>query len=112
MRTDKAFFSPQPPDVGSQTCLLSNAFGVGIGITCGVMSTLGISCIGFNKIEDFIQTDTAANPGSSGGALVNADGLVIGMMSGIFTKNTDTNVCANFAVSSDLILETVADYLA
>ena len=75
------------------------------------MSALGISGIGLNKIEDFVQMDSAANPGSSGGALVNADGLVIGMMSGIFTKNTDTNVCANFAVSSDLILSTVSDFL-
>ena len=92
MRTDKAFFSPQLPDIGSQTCLLSNAFGLGIGITCGVVTALGVSRIGFNKIEDFVQTDAAANPGSSGGALVNVDGLVIGMMSGIFTKNNNTNV--------------------
>ena len=110
MRMDKAFFSPQPPDIGSHNCLLSNAFGIFIGITCGIVSALGISGIGFNKIEDFIQTDTAANPGSSGGVLVNADGLVIGMVSGIFTKNTDTNLGANFAISS-LILETVADFL-
>ena len=29
------------------------------------------------------------------------------MMSGIFTKNTDTNSGVNFAVSSKLILETI-----
>ena len=44
-------------------------------------------------------------------APVNADGLVIGMMSGIFTKNTDTNVGVNFAVSSALIRKTVGDVL-
>ena len=101
----------KPPDTGSQACLISNSFGIGIGITCGVVSASGISGIGFNKIEDFVQTDAAANPGSSGGALVNADGLVIGMMSGIFTKNTDTNVGVNFAISSALILKTVDDIL-
>ena len=90
--------------------MLSNAFGLGIGITCGVVSAFGISGSVINKIEDFVKTDAAANPGSSGGALVNADGLVIGMMSGIFTKNTDTNLGANFANSSR-ILETVADFL-
>ena len=109
--TDQAFFSLKPPDIGSQACLLSNSFGIGISITCGVVSASGISGIGFNKIEDFVQTDAAANPGSSGGALVNADGLVIGMMSGIFTKNTDTNAGINFAVSSALILSTVGDFL-
>ena len=91
MRTDKAFFSPQLPDLGRQTCLLSNAFGIGNVITCGVVSAFGISGSVFNKIEDFVKTDAAANPGSSGGLFGNADGLVIGMMSGIFTKNTDTN---------------------
>ena len=111
VKTDQAFFSLKPPDIGSQACLISNSFGIGIGITCGVVSASGISGIGFNKIEDFVQTDAAANPGSSGGALVNADGLVIGMMSGIFTKNTDTNVGVNFAVSSALILKTVGEVL-
>ena len=62
---------------------------------------------GFNQIENFIQTDAAANPGSSGGALIDDNGKLIGMMSGIFTKNTDTNSGVNFAVSSELILETI-----
>ncbi|MFL2802121.1 MAG: trypsin-like serine protease [Paracoccaceae bacterium] len=58
-------------------------------------------------MENFIQTDAAANPGSSGGALVDKNGELIGMMSGIFTKNTDTNSGVNFAVSSDLILKII-----
>ena len=100
MRTDKAFFSPQLPDIRSQACLISNSLS--IGIACG---------IGFNKIEHFVQTDAEANPGSSGGAPLNADGLIIGMMSGIFTKNTDTDIGVNFAVYSDLILRIVSEFL-
>ena len=111
MRTDNAFFSPRLPDIGSQACLISNSLRIGIGIPCGIVSALSISGIGLNKTEHFVQTGAAANPGSSGGALVNADSLIIGMMSGIFTKNTDTNVGVNFAVSSDLILSTVSDFL-
>ena len=72
---------------------------MGLGITCAVVMAIVRKNIGFNRTEDFIQTDVASNPGSSGGALVNMDGFLIGMMSGIFTKNTDTNAGVNFAVS-------------
>ena len=93
----------EKPKIGSSACLISNSFGLNIGITCGVISATGLSNIGFNDIEDFLQTDAAANPGSSGGALVNLNGELLGMMSGIFTKNTDTNAGVNFAISSSLI---------
>lgn len=87
--------------------MISNSFGLDLGITCGVISATGRENTGFNQIENFIQTDAAANPGSSGGALIDDNGKLIGMMSGIFTKNTDTNSGVNFAVSSELILETI-----
>ena len=97
------------PKIGSSACLISNSFGLNIGITCGVISATGLSNIGFNDIEDFLQTDAAANPGSSGGALVNLNGELLGMMSGIFTKNTDTNAGVNFAISSSLISKFLAN---
>lgn len=99
--------SKDKPKIASSTCLISNSFGLDLGITCGVVSAIGRKNTGFNKIENFIQTDAAANPGSSGGALVNKNGELIGMMSGIFTKNTDTNSGVNFAVSSELILKII-----
>ena len=70
-----------------------------------------ISGIGFNDNEDFIQIDAAANPGSSGGGVVNLNGELVGLMSGIFTKETDTNTGVNFAISSELILNTIKDVL-
>ena len=70
-----------------------------------------ISGIGFNDNEDFIQIDAAANPGSSGGGVVNLKGELVGLMSGIFTKETDTNAGVNFAISSELILNTIKDVL-
>ena len=103
-------FSDEVPEIGSETCLISNSFGLGLSITCGVVSAIGRKNIGFNRTEDFIQTDAASNPGSSGGALVNMDGFLIGMMSGIFTKNTDTNAGVNFAVSGSLIQQTIMDF--
>ena len=82
-----------------------------MNITCGVVSSNNKAKIGFNEIEDFIQIDAAANPGSSGGAVVNAKGELIGIMSGIFTKQSDTNVGVNFAISSDLLNRTVYQML-
>ena len=99
--------SKDNPKIASSACLISNSFGLDLGITCGVVSAIGRKNTGFNKIENFVQTDAAANPGSSGGALVNKNGELIGMMSGIFTKNTDTNSGVNFAVSSELILKII-----
>ena len=100
-------FAVNSPKIASKACLISNAFGLNLSITCGVISGLGRKNIGFNQIEDFIQTDAASNPGSSGGALINLNGELIGMLSGIFTKNTDTNAGVNFAVSVRLIEKTI-----
>ena len=52
----------------------------------------------FQKIGDLLQTDAVANPGFSCGDLVNADGLLMGVMSGIFMKNIFTSLGINFAI--------------
>lgn len=51
-------------------CAIGNQFGLGLSVTCGVISATRRSGTGFNSVEDFIQTDAAVNPGASGGALV------------------------------------------
>lgn len=95
------------PETGAPVCALSNAFGLGIGITCGVVSANQRSGIGFNHTEDFIQTDASVNPGSSGGALVDMDGRLVGMLSAIFTKDSDSDIGVNFAVSRELLLKSL-----
>ncbi len=95
------------PTVGNHVCALVNAFGIGVSFTCGVVSAIGRSNVGFNEIEDFIQTDAAVNPGASGGALVRADGRLIGMVDGIFTKEADIDAGVNFAVSLTLIKQSL-----
>lgn len=99
--------SQHRPPTGTPVCLIANAFGLDLGITCGVVSAQARSGIGFNRVEDFIQTDAAANPGSSGGALVDLAGRLVGMASAIFTKESDANAGVNFAVSSELLMERV-----
>jgi S1-C subfamily serine protease len=67
-----------------------------------MVSAVDRSGTGFNAIEDFIQTDAAVNPGMSGGALIDRDGNLVGVLSAIFTKRSDANIGVNFAVSARL----------
>ncbi|MGD9867715.1 MAG: S1C family serine protease, partial [Hyphomicrobiales bacterium] len=57
------------PAIGDRVCAIGNAFGLGLSVTCGVVSAVNRAGTGFNGIEDFVQTDAAVNPGASGGAL-------------------------------------------
>jgi S1-C subfamily serine protease len=91
------------PDVGSHVCALGNSFGLGVSISCGVVSAVNRTKVKINEIEDFVQTDAAINPGGSGGALVDADGQLVGLVDAIFTKEADIDAGVNFAVSISLI---------
>lgn len=93
------------PEIGERVCAIGNAFGLGLSVACGVVSGLHRSGIGFNAVEDFVQTDAAVNPGASGGALVTGTGELVGLLSAIFTKTSDANIGINFAVSSVLARE-------
>lgn len=94
-------FGPEPP-LGAPVCALGNAFGLGISLSCGVVSATARGGVGFNDVEDFIQTDAAVNPGASGGALVDGEGRLVGILSAIFTKSGDGDIGVNFAVSAAL----------
>ena len=59
--------------------------------------------LGFNQIENFIQTDAAVNPGASGAPLVNEDGQLEGMVDAIYTKEADIDAGVNFAIDKELI---------
>ncbi len=96
-------FAPERPATGAHVCAIANAFGLDLSITCGIVSANARSGIGFNPIEDFIQTDAAVNPGASGGALIDEEGRLVGMLSAIFTKESDANAGVNFAVSTELL---------
>ena len=99
------------PRLAQPVCAIGNAYGMGLSVTCGVISATNVSDAGFNPVEDFVQTDAAANPGSSGGALVDAEGRLVGMMSAIFASDSETNIGVNFAISTELLLR-IAEALA
>ena len=99
------------PALGSPVCAVGNAFGLDLSLTCGVISALHRSGTGFNPIEDFVQTDAAVNPGASGGALVDNDGRLVGMISAIFTLQSDGDIGVNFAVSTALLMRVAGDLM-
>jgi len=98
--------------LGERVCAIGNAFGLGQSVTCGVVSGVNKSGVGFNPIEDFVQTDAAVNPGASGGALVDGEGMLVGVLSAIFTKTSDANIGVNFAISAALVQRVVNDLIA
>jgi len=97
------------PGLGEKVCAVGNQFGMGLSVSCGVVSALNRTGTGFNPIEDFIQTDAAVNPGGSGGALFDDDSQLVGLVSAIFTKKSDANIGVNFAASMRLVLRVVKD---
>lgn len=97
------------PKLGGRVCAIGNQFGLGLSVTCGVVSARRRTHAGFNPIEDFIQTDAAVNPGGSGGALVDGEGRLVGIVSTIFTKKSDANIGVNFAAAMGLVRRVVGD---
>jgi Do/DeqQ family serine protease len=81
-------------------------------ITAGIVSAKGRSMPsnGEFKIESFIQTDAAVNPGNSGGALVNKAGELVGINTAIIST-TGSYTGYSFAVPSNIVSKIVSDLI-
>ena len=88
--------------VGDVVLAIGNPFGVGQTVTMGIVSATGRDRLGINTFENFIQTDAAVNPGNSGGALINAQGQLVGINSAIFSKSGGYDGIS-FAIPVDLV---------
>lgn len=88
---------PQPPVVGSRVYAVSNALGMGIGISEGVVSGIRHFPTG-----DYIQFTAPISPGSEGGALVDAQGQLVGILDYRHRSGQNVNFAA-FSVWVDAI---------
>jgi S1-C subfamily serine protease len=72
--------------LGDQVVAVGFPFGIGPSATAGIVSGLRrefLSPEGKRLLTNLIQFDAAANPGSSGGPLVTAEGEVVGIVTAI-----------------------------
>jgi len=75
--------------IGQWVLAVGNPLELTSTVTAGIISAKGrdIDIIpGGGAIESFIQTDAAVNPGNSGGALVDAQGKLLGINTAIATR--------------------------
>ncbi|MDH5245935.1 MAG: Do family serine endopeptidase [Betaproteobacteria bacterium] len=72
--------------VGDVVLAIGNPYGIGQTVTLGIVSGLGRSHLGITTFENFIQTDAAIHPGNSGGALVDANGNLVGINTAIYSQ--------------------------
>jgi serine protease Do len=68
---------------GAMVWAVGSPFGLERSITSGILSAKDRAGLAGSPYQNFLQTDTAVNPGNSGGPLVNTEGRVIGVNTAI-----------------------------
>lgn len=97
--------------IGEWVLAVGNPFDLASTVTAGIVSAKGRSIDileGTDRIESFIQTDAAVNPGNSGGALVNTNGELVGINTAIITQSGRYEGYS-FAVPANLARKVVRD---
>ncbi len=97
--------------LGEWVLAIGSPFDLQSTITAGIVSAkarqLGAIPNDF-RIESFIQTDAAVNPGNSGGALVNTHGELVGINT-LIKSQTGSYVGYSFAIPETIVRKVVVD---
>ncbi|HKB35737.1 MAG TPA: trypsin-like peptidase domain-containing protein [Gemmataceae bacterium] len=99
--------------VGQWVLAIGSPFGLNQTVTHGIISARerGQVSLGSTiRIKDFLQTDAAINPGSSGGPLFNLDGEVIGINTAI-ASHSGSNSGVAFSIPINLVKRVTKELL-
>lgn len=91
-----AFGDSDAVRVGEWVVAVGHPFDFQFSVTSGIVSARGRRNLSRDEIQDYIQTDAAVNPGSSGGPLFNLRGELVGINTAIFNPGV---VAANAGIS-------------
>ena len=72
--------------VGESVFAIGSPFGLSQTVTAGILSAKERTQVVTDNVVPLLQTDAAINPGSSGGALLNARGELIGLINAILSQ--------------------------
>ncbi len=99
--------------LGEWVLAIGSPYDLRSTITAGIVSAKGRSMPNYTgefKIESFIQTDAAVNPGNSGGALVDKSGKLVGINTAIISQ-TGSYTGYSFAVPVNIVHKIVDDLI-
>lgn len=99
--------------LGQWVIAIGSPYDLRSTITAGIVSAKGRQMPHYNgefKIESFIQTDAAVNPGNSGGALVNQKGELVGVNTAIISQ-TGSYTGYSFAIPSNIVRKIAEDLI-
>lgn len=95
--------------IGEWVLAVGNPFNLTSTVTAGIVSAKARSLGIYNGgIESFIQTDAAINQGNSGGALVNANGELVGI-NAVLSSPTGSYAGYGFAIPTSIMTKVVSD---
>jgi S1-C subfamily serine protease len=110
-----ATFQKALPDPGELAIAIGSPLGFQNTVTAGIISGLhreipGSAAAGSRALVDLVQTDAAISPGNSGGALVNAQGQVIGINEAYIPPQQGA-VSLGFAIPAATVVDIVGQLL-
>jgi serine protease DegS len=100
--------------VGDVVLAIGNPYGFGHSVSQGIISGVGRFGLQLSTYEGYIQTDATIHLGSSGGALIDAQGRLVGINTLIYTAGGDgageaTGIGINLATPSELAATALSD---
>lgn len=98
---------------GHWVLAFGSPFGLNQTVTHGIISATNRGQISLGstiRLKEFLQTDAAINPGSSGGPLTDLDGKVVGINTAIASKS-GSNSGVSFSIPANMVKRVAAQLI-